>query len=36
MSDLEIWVVVLGVLVVAGNAWIYWRKWHRREKKHKL
>lgn len=25
MTPLEIWVVVLAVSVVMGNAWIYWR-----------
>lgn len=33
MTPLEIWVVVLGVLVVGANGWMYWCKWQAKAKR---
>jgi hypothetical protein len=33
MTPLEIWVWVFGALVIGGNIWVYWHKWHRKKSK---
>lgn len=33
MSDMELLVVILGVVVVGANIWMYWHKWQRKAKR---